>query len=650
LLAHGLAPHWEYDTFTQIQVFGTINTMSEVLSSARFAWKTSSDGDVPPRPAYAQCGSFPHCTSPAGLLGAIWAFLFIVMPLPLPAAPGLLEPRLEVSDRVASPSSGFWQDGPDEAAVEQIVERMTAEERVAQLFMLGWEGIEPSTHLQTWLEERGVGGVKVFGWNANHVPRLARSLGTMQKTVLEQHSQSIPLLTATDQEGGWVRHVHDSTSLTAGNMAIGATGLPADGVRNADLIGQELRAIGINMNFAPTVDVYRHPEAHVIGPRAFGDDPVQTGMLGTAYYHGLEHNRVVAAAKHFPGHGGVEGDSHVVRPVLTASRLELEEKDLLPYRMLIPEGLPAVLSAHLAVPALSGDPRLPASLSSEVMIDLLRDELGFEGLAITDDMYMQGARIWEREEGLSFAQLLVEAIRAGNDMIMLSETPPPHGEIWNTMLEAYRTDPQMTARIDESVKRIVATKRRYLLDDRRVPLAPVSDELADLLPASSAEPYFTDHATRAVTVIADEDLPLTVSDDDEILLAGNMRNFFAEGRRRFPDADEFSFPYGQSPAVDSRYVEQLRDIADEYDVIVFNLATRAAATILSALSDHSERTAVVSALTPIYFRDLPWVRAAVAIYGMGTRSYRAGFDALLGDIRAHGSLPISPSRFEDEGR
>ncbi|MFW5844119.1 MAG: glycoside hydrolase family 3 N-terminal domain-containing protein, partial [Spirochaetota bacterium] len=247
---------------------------------------------------------------------------------------------------VTLPATGdpltFWSDLPDDELAEALLREMTPEERVAQLFLVGWPAEGPSEELVQWIERRNIGGVKVFGWNGNNLSQLTSEISRLQRSA-EGTNHSIPLFVATDQEGGWVRHIKGSTSLTAGNIALGASRRPEDSFLTGRLIGEELRRLGINMNFAPTVDVYRNPEAHVIGPRAFSSDPWQTAILATAYYRGLESHRVIATAKHFPGHGNAEGDSHGMLPVLSETFDELWERDLVPYRVLFREGMPAVL-------------------------------------------------------------------------------------------------------------------------------------------------------------------------------------------------------------------------------------------------------------------------------------------------------------------
>ena len=284
----------------------------------------------------------------------------------------------------------FWENQPPEKLADQILSALSEEELLGQVFLVGYSSEVPTPELLAWLNGRNLGGVKIFGWNADDLPTLADSVSRMQKAAYGTR-HGLPLFVATDQEGGWVRHVKGSTSITPGNLALGASGLPYDSYMTGFYIGQELKILGINMNFAPTVDVYVNPEAHVIGPRAFSSDPVLTGVLAAAYYRGMEKAGIVCAAKHFPGHGSAEGDSHGTLPLLPTGYDELWKRDLLPYRMLIAEGLPAILSGHIGFPNITKD-RKPASLSPFFAHDVIRKNLGFQGLLITDDLYMTAPR------------------------------------------------------------------------------------------------------------------------------------------------------------------------------------------------------------------------------------------------------------------
>lgn len=533
---------------------------------------------------------------------------------------------------------GFWAVGPRDQVVERVLASMSSEERVAQLLMVGWPSREPSAEIMRWISERNIGGVKVFGWNGEHLPTLANTITTMQEESLRTRN-GVPLFTATDQEGGWVRHVKGATSLTPGNMAIGATGLPYDAYQTAYLIGMELRALGINMNFAPTVDVYRNPEAHVIGPRAFSSDPLDSAVLGTAYYRGLEVTRVMATAKHFPGHGNAAGDSHGILPVIYDDWDTVWEQDLLPFRVLVREGVPAVLSGHLSFPTVSGT-ESPASISSYFKTTVLRERLGFEGVVITDDLYMGGALEYGQARGWSFAEICKRAIEAGNDIIMLSQTPEFNGAIWNTLYESYLNEPEFAQKVDDAVRRILRVKLRYLRDEDRVPLRPDADALAALIPQPAGRDFFLDQAARSVTLLGSQRIPLNPETTGRVLLLGADPDFFRVGLESLPGAATYRFQntnFYQSSAVDRSTAASL---APNFDTIIFLLADPNSAQILRGLQQHADRIIVYSILTPVYLRDIPWIHSAIAVYGWGVESFRAGFAVLRGQIEAQGMLPV----------
>lgn len=524
------------------------------------------------------------------------------------------------------------------AHVEQILAEMSDEERVAQLLMISWATPEPTPEAMRWIRERNVGGIKVFGWNGEDLVTLTRAIGTMQRASLGTGT-GIPLFTATDQEGGWVRHVKDGTSITPGNMAIGASQLPYDALMTGQYIGLELRALGINMNFAPTVDVYRNPDAHVIGPRAFSARPRQSGILGVAFYRGLEHAGVIATAKHFPGHGNASGDSHGMLPIIRDDYETFWNVDLLPFRMLIREGVPAVLSGHLSFPEITGD-LAPASISPYFKQNVLRDELAFPGIVITDDLYMGGALEYGQAQGWSFAELVRRAVEAGNDIVMFSRTPAFDGPIWQELISTYRGDPDFQTRVDESVRRILRVKLAYLRPDWRVPLEPDPDTIRTFMRTPNAREFFLDQAGRSVTVVQPGDLPLAPGRAGRVLLAGKDPDFFRVGRRFFPGAAEFRFSdpaFYQSSAADRATFART---AAQYDTVVYLLSDPGSLQVLRAAEDLADRITVYSILTPIYLGEVPWVRRAIAVYGWGTESFESGFSALVGEIPAPGELPV----------
>jgi len=526
---------------------------------------------------------------------------------------------------------------PVDDIVERILSGLSSEEMVGQVFLLGWQGESPSATIMDWIRHRNLGGVKIFGWNADHIPTLVNSIRTMQSAAVAKNG--IPLLTATDQEGGWVRHVRGNTAITPGNMAIGAGGLPQDAYLSGYHIGKELNALGINMNFAPTVDLYTNPEAVVIGPRAFSDDPVQAGILGAAFARGLSDTGVLATGKHFPGHGNADGDSHGVLPVLDETLEELRNRELVPFRIMIREGVPALMSAHLAFPAI--DPTgAPASLSARFQRDILRGELGFDGIIITDDLYMGGATVYQARTGRSFAEICLEALIAGNDMIMLSRTPALNDAIWRVVHNRYLSDAEFAETIQNSVRRILRAKVTMLKADNPVPVFPDIAEANKVLGNEDGRDFFFQSAARGVTVLRNGVLPIDPANGRRILLVGNNPRFFSIGRRFFPNAGELrlnNINPSYSTAADREMVPR---VASNYDMVIFNVSSLNTFEVVSQLRGMDLDVVVLSVLSPSRVRDLDWVAAKVAVYGWGNESFESGFAVLRGDFTSSGTLPL----------
>ena len=537
----------------------------------------------------------------------------------------------------AGANPGFWDESNRPKNLGRVARTMAASmdagELAGQVLMLGYTGTRPSSEFLDWVREAGIGGVKVFGWNSTDLVALAEGLGEMQRTASRTRLQS-PLLVATDQEGGWVRHVKGATSETPGNLAIGATGKPLDAYNTGFYIGAELSALGINMNFAPTVDVYLHPNARVIGPRAFSADPIATAILSVAYFRGLEKAGVVATAKHFPGHGNTDQDSHSTLPVITDSLDVIWDRDLVPYRLLVREGLPAIMTGHLSYPAITGD-NSPASLSAYFQREIIRGRLGFEGMVITDDMRMYGAR----QDGMDAAEVCVRALKAGNDMVLISRPFEVQRQVWRRISDEIRSDAAFKKRISEAVERVLELKYRYLWDRGEEGLVPRIDQIGDLLPNREARAFFFDLAYRSVSVIRGAGIPTIVPpSSDEILLVGHYAAFFEQGMARFPAAESLQLP---SSGLSEAEARTLRGAAEDRDLIILCLANEASLEALKELETFGPQVIVMSALTPVFLREAPWVRSAIAVYGTGDDSFRAGFAALLGDFVPEGRVPIA---------
>jgi len=529
---------------------------------------------------------------------------------------------------------------PADQLVEELLDDMSSEEILGQVMMLGYMGETASPVIMEWITEKKIGGIKVFGWNANDLAVLAETIGTMQDGALRNRHR-IPLIIATDQEGGWVRHIKGETSITPGNLALGASGLPYDSYMTGLYIGQELRRLGINMNFAPTVDVYLNPLADVIGPRAFSQDPVKSGTLGTAFFKGMDEAGVISTAKHFPGHGNADEDSHGTLPVIPSDLNFIESHDLIPYKMMIKEGLPAIMAGHLAFPAITGDMK-PASLCSLFLEDILRDEMNFQGLVITDDLIMQGAQY----KNYSLPEICEAALRAGSDILLISRNPENHQEIWDYLLVLMQNDPDFKTSVRTAASRILQIKADYLKRDDHVPFKPDVEGISRDIPGDGSQTFFFAQAVRSTTMVKQTAIP--IGQTPAVLSCGLYSDFRRMGDTMF-HGGSVKIPYSFDTPEKWEVVNTIDSLQADYDYIIFSLSRYQDLRILKELSHLADKIIVLSSLTPIYLNEVPWVRDSVAVYGTGIDSFQAGMGAIRGDFHPTGKLPVD-FIMENQGR
>jgi beta-N-acetylhexosaminidase len=527
-------------------------------------------------------------------------------------------------------SLSFNDSGTPSELAAAIENAMTDEQALAQIFMLGWVGEEPSPLIMDWIRQRNIGGVKIFGWNTSDTHRLAATVGALQGASLNS-SFNIPLLIATDQEGGWIRHIKGDTSETPGNMAIGASGYPRDAHLSGYYIGKELALLGVNMNFAPTVDLFTNRDSTLIGPRAFGSDPVKAGILGAAFVKGQLAAGIIPTAKHFPGHGDTDLDSHGTLPKIEVSFNNLWNRELIPYRMLAAEGLPAVMSGHLAFPLTQAE-SAPASLSSWFLRDVLRGRIGFNGVVITDDLMMVGATSFMG----SLSRTAKQAIIAGNDIIMFSNTLLLYDPVWTFLLNSMKEEKEFRQIVRASARRVLELKLTYLRGNSKVPYIPDLKKIEKGLHDPESSAYLLNLAARSVTIVkpvpSDSVFPLTRETAGRVLLAGRFPEFISYGRAAFPNASVFRYSTLSEPSDIVLY-------ARNADTVIFCLSDNYDLRLLRNLQQLNKRVIVFSVLSPAYLESVPWVTGAVAVYSYAPESFAAGFSVISGRITAQGVLP-----------
>jgi len=360
--------------------------------------------------------------------------------------------------------------------LQQRIDAMSIEQKIGQMLMASVAGQMLTDDARYLIGELHVGNVVLMPRNIDS-PRQVFELTRDLQTVARD-ANGIGLLIATDQEGGIVQRLSEIDEFTPmpNAVVVGSTGQP-DLVRTfGRMVGNEMRAVGVNMDLAPVLDVNDNPQNPVIGPRAFGATPDVVERAGLAFLAGLHDARIIATGKHFPGHGNTSTDSHFTVPVVHKERTALEEVELRPFRVAINAGLDVIMPAHVVYPALDAS-GLPATVSRTMVTDLLRRELGFEGVIISDDMGMAGIR-----EIYAPAEAAVQTVLAGQDIVLCARLPGPgpgctpemFTQLRAGLLQALADGRISEARIDESVRRVLTLKERYQV-------GPASGEGLDLV-------------------------------------------------------------------------------------------------------------------------------------------------------------------------
>ncbi|EHR63534.1 glycoside hydrolase family 3 protein [Saccharomonospora cyanea] len=469
---------------------------------------------------------------------------------------------------------------------ERTLRSMTLEQKVGQLFVADvWGRSADEAHPGNQkkygvdtpsdvVRKYHVGGVIYFnhgGTDNIETPRqVARLSNGLQRTALRAEPR-IPLIIAVDQEGGRVTRIAEHVTEYPSAMALGAS-RDVEGARAAAAISAaELRAMGITQDFAPVADVNSNPLNPVIGSRSFSSDAELAGEFVAAQVDGYENSgpaakRVSAAAKHFPGHGDAKDDSHVGLPVIDRSEEDWRTHDLPPFRKAVEADIDAIMTAHISVPSLdpSGD---PATLSKPIMTGLLREELGYDGVVVTDSLGMAGVR-----EMYSDAEIPVRALEAGVDQMLM---PPDLDAAIGGVLDAVRSGRLTEQRIDESVLRILELKHergivaRPIVNERRV------DDLVGTRKNREAVQRITD---RSTTVLRDDAglLPLA-SHARKVLVTGwNRPNYpgyaaepvdaLARALSEHTDAEVEAISTGTAP--DPATIDEVATASGDADVVI----------------------------------------------------------------------------------
>ena len=339
---------------------------------------------------------------------------------------------------------------------EQLMKDMTLEEKIGQMLIVYYRASEADSNLVNILNEVKPGGFILFGENFESYEQAKKMIDTINST------SDIPMFMSVDQEGGRVQRIKNLSDVNVTIIpSMNRVGNMNDEKLSYDVgrvVGEELRVFGINMDFAPVLDIYSNVDNTVIGNRSFGNTSEIVTKMGLSFAKGLQSTGVIPVYKHFPGHGDTSEDSHYTLPVITKTKEQLEELELIPFKEAIKNNAKVIMIGHLAVPNITGD-NTPASLSKKVINDWLKEELGYKGLVITDALNM-GALT----NDYSKKEIYVNAINAGVDLLLM---PSPSKEAVRIIKEAVANGEISEKQIDESVLKILELKCDELYKDNK---------------------------------------------------------------------------------------------------------------------------------------------------------------------------------------
>lgn len=514
------------------------------------------------------------------------------------------------------------------AGVDTILGALSLEDRVGQLMTIAFRGRTITSHTERMIREKKVGGVILFKENFDDAASLRRLIDDLSRIASE--AKALPLFFPIDQEGGSVVRIARGATVLPGQMSLAATPDPLASVRRAARIAaDELRSFGVNWQLAPVADVNTEPRNPIIGNRSFGSDPQRVATLVAEAVRSYADAGLLTCVKHFPGHGATTVDSHSGLPEIAHDRARLDRVELVPFRSAIAAGAPAIMTAHIRVPVLDPTPDRPATLSPAIVDTLLRRDLRFAGLCLTDDLEM-GAL--ERSGGEARAALA--AIAAGADHALLRFDESAHLEAHRLLLDAARSGSLPAARLETAVRRVLTAKERGGI------LAPGPRPAPDVAAGRAAA---LDLARSAITLLRnDRVLPLR----GRVLAISPTHADLARIEEQSPPLHEAlaaAYRTTTGLALERTTVAAAVAAARDADVCVVGTADAITndgqAELVRALAA-MKPTVLVALRSPYDVLVAPDVAVYVCAYDGREPAVRATVEVLLGQRRPSGRLPV----------
>ncbi|TCP59231.1 beta-N-acetylhexosaminidase [Tumebacillus sp. BK434] len=522
----------------------------------------------------------------------------------------------------------------------------TLRQKIGQTMMFGFHGTDPTPEITTLIRDHHVGGVILFARNIAEPKEVLRLTVALQKIAYEA-GHELPLLISIDQENGIVRRLGAGTTLLPGNMALGAAGDTSLVKATAEATGRELKALGINYNLAPVLDVNNNPHNPVIGVRSYGEDPQFVAACAAAAIHGFQEAGVATCGKHFPGHGDTSKDSHLTLPMIPHRRERLEQVELVPFVKAIAEGVDSMMIAHVCFPEIEPDRSLPATLSRRVVTDLLRDELGFEGVITTDCMEMKAIA-----DSPGTVEGTYRAFQAGIDLLFISHTCEWQLGAIERLAAGLEAGDTPLERLEEAYGRIRKLKQKYLSWDEITPYFAQQDPEPDALVGGA------EHERLArVTLTKNEAglLPLTVSTDQTIAvvcLTNTMTSLVEDERYLInPLQRAVEAAHGNTrclevnnPPTASDIEQVLGQLTGCAAVIIGTMNAHLApgqAELVNRLNGSGLPLVVISMRTPYDLAVFPEVATHIAAYEFTPAALEIAVEAVFGKRELQGRLPVT---------
>lgn len=489
-----------------------------------------------------------------------------------------------------------------------------------------------------------IGGVILFRENVVTTEQTAKLVADYQ-----QAAEKFGLLMSIDQEGGVVTRLQSGTNMP-GNMALGAARSEQLAYKVGHAIGEELYALGINMNLAPVLDVNNNPDNPVIGVRSFGENPELVAELGMSYIKGLQDSGVAATAKHFPGHGDTAVDSHLGLPEVPHDRDRLQKVELYPFQKAMEAGIDAIMTAHVTFPKVDDtkvisqqdgtEISLPATLSYKVLTELMREEMGFNGVIITDAMNMKAI-----SDHFGPVDAAVRAVQAGADIVLM---PLGLEEVANGLKKAVQNGDISQKRINASVKRILTLKVKRGIFKQETPpdTQKIINQALRVVGSKEHKQVEAEAAAKSITLVKNDNvLPLQANEVNNLVIVGNtmMESLEKAVRTYVPNATVIQV----AALLDEAQLQKVKEadavIVGTYTADVSGrLPSSPQMKMVQQIIDSTEAPVIAIGIrNPYDVMSYPNVDAYIAQYGFQQASFQAAVDAIFGVNTPTGKLPVT---------